>query len=132
MTYTLEIRDRDSRGMLAVDLRGLLEVLEPKLRHAPMSWRVQKLEAIGDVTDRWPDGILAVEEQVEASTSGIVFSWQDLITLAESCEQIINLRATGTNLNSKKWVTLEIVDSDFCVVSSDDAQIVGAFAKQFQ
>ncbi len=74
-------------GVVPCQLIDLLHVL-PEDAHA-LTWAILDLEAIGDIRGVWDAGVLDLEAQLHRSP--MIFDWQDLVKLANSFEQVINI-----------------------------------------
>jgi hypothetical protein len=81
---TTEVRDRDSRGALAVELAELLALLMPVLGN--VNWRLLELEAIAtealDLND--------LRAQIERDPTGLELGIDELKEVAAHLEQVVN------------------------------------------
>jgi len=129
MTVTLEIQDRDARGACAVELRELLQLLE--LTAKDLSWRIYELEGVGDITSRWPEGVVEVGQRVDASPKGEPFAWEDLKALAALLDDVWNFRAVGTSEGGVSIIEVQIIDSTTCKVVASDPSHLESIAKRY-
>lgn len=110
MRVAIEIRDIDEAGVLAVELRQLLALLEPEAQ--PLHWRIIDLEAVGDLREMgWL--MLDLEAAVRNSPTGLAITWEQLKRFASLVKQVINLTLVGTKLPHPVFLpnTIESIES---------------------
>jgi hypothetical protein len=111
-----EIYDQDEEGSLRFDLKRILLGLPEEARFD--IWKLAELEAVG------PD-VFALEAKLATNESGILLNWSVLLQLAESFEQVINLRLSGADQpiqqgdGGGRILVLEVFDSTFWSVETN-------------
>jgi hypothetical protein len=127
----VEIRDRTERGVLAIDLK---DVLRAAIDVGPsLLWDLRDLEATGDITAVWPNGMLDLERRV-AEPNGLRIAWEVLLALAEHIEQTINCDLIGSGAFNGVDLLLEIeaIDSESWRVSCSDSHLLSKIAGKFR
>lgn len=130
MNKAIEIRDRDSQGLLAVTLPELLTILQPLA--CSFQWRLYQCEAVGDVTSRWSQGIVALGEQVDSFLGGMPIEWGELESLAALLTDVWNLHMEGTAEEGRVRVVVRIMDSTACRVESSDVGLLQRLTKRYR
>lgn len=127
---TLRIHDLDD-GMLAVELRRLIELLAPRsLRGA---WRILQM------TPGLPPGKFEANgrggEQLEAlAVIGVRIRGHTLAALAKETNQVIWGEFAGSLYGTKgaPWVTIRFIDSTFCEVETYDEAVLDTIKSSFR
>jgi hypothetical protein len=126
----MELRDRDSRGALAVELAELLVLLTSVLGN--VSWRLLELEAVGagavDLSD--------LRARIERDPAGFEMGTDELKEVAADLEQIINAilvvprpgvsppnPPVDARFYEAAQLVLECVDGDLWRVTTGDQEI---------
>jgi hypothetical protein len=105
MTIKYEIRDSDPNGVLVPTLADILSRLDAPEEY---QWSLLDIEAVGDVTTRWPQGIVWLEEQINDAGS-LNLTWDELSDLATMTTQVINCELRGKRDGAT--VVIRAVDS---------------------
>ena len=87
MSAVIELSQTNSTGVLSIALIDLLKVVP--VDDYDLVWAILDLEATGDICEIWKAGIVDLETQI--THSPIIFKWHDLVKLANSFEQVINI-----------------------------------------
>jgi hypothetical protein len=91
MPSIIEIRDRDERGFLDVDLNQVLSHLR---KEGPsLSWSILYLYAVGDLGEGF--GMLDLEEKIQASPEGVTLQWETIFDLSHKFRDIYDLILVG-------------------------------------
>lgn len=140
MGNIIEIKDHDANGILTVDLKSILQPLSPEADE--LTWSILDLEATGELVNG--KNMLDLEQEIRSSPNGLIISWNDLLALANSLDQVINATIVackdptaipGLGLLEYLCETCEIVlqaidSSLWCVYARDDA-VIDRFATAF-
>jgi hypothetical protein len=133
MTMTIqriEIHDVDKSGVLALDLRDVLSLIEP---HPELRWYLLELEAVGQL--REGESIVQLEERIADAPHGLELEWGELTSLAGQITQTINATLAGIRpdalrptLPLKPYDGLEIVveaiDTTLWAISTNDSVVI--------
>ena len=140
MPGMIEIRDKDTQGVLVVELSDLLELLAAE---GPLlAWAILDLYATGDLGD--DRSMLDLERQIAESPTGLRLSWDELGALASAFTQVIDGVFVGcrdaasipplhskAELYARCEIVLEAVDSTLWAVYARDDRVLrrlrGAF-----
>lgn len=98
MPGIIEVRDKDARGFLTVELRDLLRIVEPHGRN--LIWSILDLEARSDPA-KFKGDLVAVEQEVKLSPKGLIISWADLLVFSAGLVEVLDGLFVGcTDRNS--------------------------------
>lgn len=114
-------------GVVSRQLIDLLHVV-PEDAHV-LTWAILDLEAIGDIGEVWDAGVVDLETQLHRSA--VIFDWQDLVKLANSFEQVINITLVAC-LNTTDIPSVDFeVDKSNCefVLELVDSTVWRIYAK---
>lgn len=114
-------------GVLLPQLIDLLQVV-PEDDHQ-LTWAILDLEAIGDISEVWDAGVVDLETQLHHSA--VIFDWQNLVKLANSFEQVINITLVAC-LNATDIPSVDFeVDKSACefVLELVDSTVWRIYAK---
>lgn len=141
MAGIIEIKDKDAQGGLAVELTHILEVLVPE--GCQLLWAILDLEATGDLGDG--KNMLDLEQEVEQSPTGLLMSWDELVSLACAFFQVINTVIVGCkdatavpklhpeeNLYTSNDIVLEAIDSSLWRVYARDDKVLRRLQRAFR
>lgn len=141
MAGIIEIKDRDAQGGLTVELTHILNLLAPEGR--PLSWAILDLEATGDLGGG--KDMLDLEQEIEQSPTGLLMSWDELVSLARAFFQVINTVIVGCkdaasvpklhpeeNLYASSEIVLEAIDSSLWRVYARDDKVLRRLQKAFR
>lgn len=113
------VLDRDREGLLAPSLRGLLTLLQQSAEG--LTWVACEVEAIGH-------GAPALQQAADASRE---LSFDDLLQLARSVDQVIDGEFAGYDSNKKRRLVLRAVDSTAFDVEGDDEGVASLIEATF-
>jgi hypothetical protein len=85
MAVLVEIPAQPSDGGPSVDLAALLRHLAPAAEQ--LAWSILDLDARASADRAPPGGMLALEDQVHASPTGLRCTWSELVALANTLQQ---------------------------------------------
>jgi hypothetical protein len=130
MSHIIEIKDQAPPGYLSIELSDILNILVPE--GAGLTWAILDLEAT--VKPETGRNVLALEQQIQESTSGIILTWDDLVSLSREFLQVINTIIVGcrdaadiaplqsvTDLYSSSEIVVEMIDSSAWRIYARDA-----------
>lgn len=141
MSGMVEIKDQDEQGILAVGLIDLLSLIKPNGQQ--LIWAILDLKAAGGVRGK---GMLALEKEIKQSPKGLTFNWDGLVTVARSCDQIINATIVGcrdiaaipelklgseSDTYTPSEFVLEAIDSSLWCVYAKDDKVLHRLQKEF-
>lgn len=141
MSGTVEIKDKNAQGILAVGLIDLLNLI--KADGQQLIWAIFDLEAVGNIRGK---GMLDLEKEIMRSHKGLIFNWDGLVTLARSCDQIIDATVVGcrdiaaipelkpgseSDIYTPSEFVLEAVDSSLWCVYAKDDKVLRRLQKEF-
>lgn len=92
MSGIVEVRDRDEQGFLSVELSDVLEILEPHARE--LIWAVLDLEARSH-PNKFKGDLADVEKTIKESPKGLVLTWPELISFAETLIEVLETVIVG-------------------------------------
>jgi len=124
-----EIYDQDEGGALRFDLKSILLELPEEARFD--IWNLKRLEAMGPK-------VRALEDKVAENESGLPLSWPVLLQLAESFEQVINLRLSGADQSilrgddGERILVFEVFDSTFWSVETNSEAVISWLLASFK
>jgi hypothetical protein len=127
---TIEIHDVDADGCLAVELSQVLRIIEPCGRQ--LTWSIHDLEAMGDITSRWPEGVVELERKIADAPQGLPFTWDDVVEVARLTEQIINCDIRGLGSDGSLVMRIRFVDSSLCQFQASHVASFGQFFKVYK
>jgi len=93
MAYLLDIKDRDIKGNLAVELTDILGIFAE--HGSKLSWSILDLQAIGELGKF--GNMLDLERKIQDSPAGVTIIWTDLVALAKCLFDIENIVIAGYN-----------------------------------
>ena len=142
MPGIVEVRDKDPRGFLTVELGDLLEIVEPHGRH--LIWSVLDLEARSDPA-KFKGDLAAVEREIKLSSTGLIMSWADLLVFSDSLIEVLEglfvgckdrdsipKLIPGDEVFSQCEIGIEAVDSSMWRVYAREDAILHKVAKAFR
>jgi hypothetical protein len=140
MAGFIEIKDKDPQGGLAVELIDILDLLAPE--GCQLTWAILDLEATGDPEKG--KNMLDLEQEIERSSTGLLISWDALISLARSLFQVINAVIVGCKdvasipklqpgepLYVSTELVLEAIDSSLWRVYARDDKVLRRLQEAF-
>ncbi|MGG6269679.1 hypothetical protein ACQ4M3_30250 [Leptolyngbya sp. AN03gr2] len=111
MSALIELSQKNDSGALSIQLIDLLRLIPEE--DQKLVWAILDLEAIGDISEVWQAGILDLESQIQQSP--MILNWQDLVKLANSFEDVINLTLVACLSSKLPAVNFKINDPHSCV-----------------
>jgi hypothetical protein len=131
MTHAIDILAVDD-GILVATLKDLLGLVGDQAH--TYHWILHDIQAVGDISALWPQGIVAFEEWVRAGDDGVELTWDELLELGELTEQIVNLRVEGIDPSgqAEKRISIEAIDSSLWRVEATDCELVERIKRQYR
>lgn len=141
MSVMVEIKDQDEQGILAVKLIDLLNLIKSDGKQ--LIWAILDLEAIGNIGGK---GMLDLEKEIMRSSKGLILNWDGLVTLARSCDQMINATVIGcrdiaaipelkpgseSDIYTPSEFVLEAIDSSLWCIYAKDDKVLHRLQKEF-
>jgi hypothetical protein len=141
MSGMVEIKDQDEQGIVAVELIDLLNLIKSDGRQ--LIWAILDLEAVGNIRGK---GMLDLEAEIMRSPKGLILNWDGLVTLARSCNQVVNATVIGcrdiaampelkpgseSDIYTPSEFVLEAIDSSLWCVYAKDDKVLRQLQKEF-
>ena len=129
MAGIIEIRYRDERGILTVELKDLLAFFDHE--GPTLIWSIQDLEAVGD-PDKLKIDVLEIEKLAKESPQGFVLRWQELVELAQTLTDVWNAWIVACSYGApipKAIYKSEKVDQFEAVIEAFDSSFWRVFAR---
>ena len=117
----IEIRDKDYKGLLTVNLIDILNNL-PSNCHK-LKWFIYEVECTGDLSGLGLS-VIAFEEEINNSKTGTKITWEKLYELAKSFYQVVNITIVAfINDRDNKTIKQVFIDKKYllsieCIDSS--------------
>jgi hypothetical protein len=137
----IEIFDKDEHGILAVELRDLLAIIEREA--SGLVWALLDLETNGSL--RGGRSMLALEEAVRAADRGVILRWEELRSLAADHFQIVNALivgctteeeippiTAGSALYTVPEIVIEAIDSSLWRIQAKKPQVIAQVRARFR
>lgn len=141
MAGIIEIRDRDERGVLSVELKDLLAFFDHEGPN--LIWSIQDLEAVGD-PEKLKVDVLEIEKLAKESPQGFLLRWQGLLQLAQALTDVWNAwivacrdgepipKAIYSSAKIDQYeAVIEAGDSSFWRIYARDHSIIHRIASKF-
>jgi len=130
MNTTIRLHDKNDSGVLVFDLKEILAIVGR--RGEPLSWKIRRLECVGNLEEVWPQGVLELEQQVAKAADGFPVEWRFLRELAERIEQTIDCLLQGTSEGNAVFIQIEAFDTTYWEITSSDRALIDDFAGRFE
>ncbi len=141
MAGIIEIKDKNAKRILTVELAHILDSLEPEGHH--LSWTILDLEATGDLGDG--KNMLDLEQEIQQSPQGLHLSWDQLISFSRCFFQVINavivggkdsttvpILQPGGDLYQGSEIVVEAIDSSLWRIYARDEEVLQRFQRTFR
>ena len=141
MAEIIEIRDEEG-GVLTANLHQLLEIVGKK--GASLVWSILDIEAVGH-EEKFQGDLPEMERQAAASPQGLIFKWEELVTLAESLSDVWNLLLVAAHSHESIprleysatdfghcEIVIECFDSTYWRVYARDDEIIRRLEQSFK
>lgn len=102
MIKQIRIAGKSDETVLSITLKDILKCID---NPSSYQWKLLWIEGIG----RYEESMLEFETKINESTSGIFFTYYELIKLSDAMDQIINLTLIAA-LESEKLIRYETDD----------------------
>ena len=125
----VEIRDRNERGVLTVELKDLLACFAHEGPN--LIWSIQDLEAVGD-PEKLKIDVLEIEKQAKESSQGCVLRWEELVELANALTDVWNAWIVACSYGApipKAIYKSEKVDQCEAVIEAVDSSCWRVYAR---
>jgi hypothetical protein len=91
--------------------------------HGSLRWVLRGAWFNGDVRAVWPAGHEYAEAESE-KPDGLEMTWHEMRRLGETCQQVIDGRFTGYDLNGQPVLQLHAFDSSYWLIWAADGAVL--------
>lgn len=124
------VSGRAVRLPLSGEFFDLREVMQALGDQSGLRWVLRAAWFNGDVRAVWPEGHEYAEARSE-DPGGLPLTWQEMATLAASCQQVIDGRFTGYDESGRPFVQMQAIDSSYWIVWSRHDALLDAVRTGF-